>query len=95
MTISERIAANARWLCQRQGKNIGDMEAAVGVSTGYLSRVKRAKGSVMLRIDVCYALAEYLSVSMDDLVNPKLARQERIAELKAELAELEQEEKDG
>jgi len=89
MTISERIAANARWLCQRQGKNIGDMEAAVGVSTGYLSRIK---GKETLRIDVGYALANYLGVSMDDLVNPKLARQERIAELKAELAELEQEE---
>jgi len=92
VTISERIAANARWLCQRQGKNIGDMEAAVGVSTGYLSRVK---GSVMLRIDVGYELANYLGVSMDDLVNPKLARQERVAELKAELAELEQEDSNG
>ena len=92
MTISERIASNARWLCQRQGKNIGDMEAAVGVSTGYLSRIK---GKETLRIDTGYALATYLGVSMDDLVNPKLARQERIAELKAELAELEQEEEDG
>ena len=85
MTISERIAANARWLCQHQGKNIGEMEAAVGVSTGYLSRVK---GKVMLRIDVGYALAEYLGVSMDDLVAPSLAKRARIAELETELAEL-------
>lgn len=85
MTISERIADNARWLCQHQGKNIGEMEAAVGISTGYLSRVK---GKVMLRIDIGYALAEYLGVSMDDLVAPSLAKRARIAELETELAEL-------
>jgi len=88
MTISERIAANARFLCRSQGKKIGEMEAAVGVSTGYLSRVK---GKVMLRIDIGYALAEYLGVSMDDLVAPSLAKRVRIMELETELAELRRE----
>lgn len=92
MTISERIAANARFLCRYQKKSIGDMEATVGVSTGYLSRVK---GKAMLPVDVGYALAEYLGVSMDNLVSPALAKQTRIAELEAELAELRKEENNG
>ena len=92
MTISERISSNARFLCQYQGKRIADMEAAVGVSPGYLSRVK---GSVMLRIDTGYALAEWLGVSLDNLVSNALAKQARIAELEAELAELRKDEENG
>ena len=92
MTISERISRNARYICHYQGKNVGDMEKAVGVSAGYLSRVK---GKAMLPIDTGYAFAAYLGVSMDELGSvdvPALAKQARIAELKAELAELEGEE---
>lgn len=89
MTISERVASNARLLCKYQGKDIGEMEKAVGVSTGYLSRVK---GRVMLRIDTSYALAEYLGTNINDLVSNSAIRRVRIEELKAELAELEKEE---
>lgn len=89
MTISERIAINARYLCKQQGKSITDMEAAVGISPGYLSRVK---GKAVMRIDVGYALAGWLDVSMDELIDPMLTRRLRIAELKKELAELEAEE---
>lgn len=92
MTISERIANNARFLCRSQGRNIGDMEKAVGISTGYLSRIK---GKEMLRIDVGYALADYLGVNMDDLIKPNLAREARIAKLKAELDDLEKEGNNG
>lgn len=92
MTISERVAANARFLCQYQGKRIADMEAAVGVSTGYLSRIK---GKAMLRVDVSYALAEYLGVSLCDLIKTSIAKEARIAELEAELAELRKETSDG
>lgn len=92
MTVSERIAANARFLCRSQGKKISEMEAAVGVSTGYLSRIK---GKETLRVDVSYALAEYLGVSLSDLIKPNLAKEARIAKLKAELDELEKEEEDA
>lgn len=92
MTIAERIAANARFLCKYQKKNIGDMEETVGVSTGYLSRVK---GKATLTVDVGYALAEFLGVSMDNLISPALAKQARIAELEAELNELRKEDDNG
>lgn len=88
MTISERIAINARYLCKQQGKEIGEMEAAVGISAGYLSRIK---GKKYMGIDTGYALADWLGVSMDELVDPQMTKKQRIAELKAELAELESE----
>lgn len=92
MTISERIANNARFLCRTQGRRINDMEKAVGVSTGYLSRIK---GKETLRIDTGYALADYLGVNMDDLIKTNLAREARIAKLKAELDDLEKEDSNG
>ena len=85
MTISERVASNARMLCKYKGKNIGDMEAAAGISTGLLSR---CKGRAKLPVDVCYALAEYLGVTVDQLISNELIRNARITELKAELARL-------
>jgi len=86
MTISERISINARYLCKQQGKEVGEMEAAVGISAGYLSRIK---GKKSMGIDAGYALAGWLGVSMDELADPQMTKKQRIAELKAELAELE------
>ena len=89
MTVSERIARNARFICRYQGKNVGEMEKAVCVSAGYLSRIR---GRSKLSIDTACSIAEYLGTSLDELISvniPALAKQARIAELKAELAELE------
>lgn len=56
---------NARYFAKSRG-TIGDMERAVGVSPGYLSRdLKSLNMTVVLRI------AKYLDMSVDELLNPK------------------------
>ncbi len=91
MSISERIATNAKLYCKAMHRNIGDLERDIGVSIGYLSRIK---GKAMLPIDKGYAIANWLGVAMDDLVTGKLIKRQRIAELEEELAILKKEVED-
>lgn len=88
MTISEIIAKNARAICRRRKIPIHELEQKIGVSQGYLSRIK---GKSTLSIDAGYAIADQLGVSMEYLMSEDIARKLRIAELKKELALLEQE----
>ena len=92
MTTTERIVSNVKYLCKKNNISIGWVEKEVGVSAGYLSRMK---GRKMLPIDSAYKIAEVLGIEMQDLISPSLAKQARIAELEAELAELKQEATDG
>lgn len=82
MTISERIAGNAKYICKRDGVRLADLEAAIGVSTGYLSRIK---GRRMLPIEIGYAIATYLNVEMDELVSTDLKLRDEIAAARARL----------
>lgn len=89
MTISERIARNARVLCKERKIPISDLENQIGVSPGYLSRIT---GKRMLSIDLGNKIADFLAMGMEELIRydpVRIAREKRIAELKAELAELE------
>lgn len=76
---------NAKYFAKSKG-TIGDMERAVGVSPGYLSRdLKSLNMSVVLKI------AKYLDMSVDELLNPK-SRFE--AEAKRVIKELETKEQE-
>lgn len=62
------IYLNVKLLAFKKGMNLGDVEAAVGVSTGYLSRGQknRTKG---ISVSTLIGLAEVLNVSVEDLLN--------------------------
>ncbi len=76
---------NARYFAKFRG-TIGDMERAVGVSPGYLSRdLKSLNMTVVLRI------AKYLDMSVDELLNPKSRFDAEAKRVTKELEEKEQE----
>jgi len=76
---------NARYFAKSRG-TIGDMERAVGVSPGYLSRdLKSLNMTVVLRI------AKYLDMSVDELLNPKSRFDAEAKRVTKELEEKEQE----
>lgn len=84
MKTSEIVATNARFLCKCENKTIVELETAVGVTRGYLSRV--SKGSrKSLSIDVCCKIAEYLNVNLDSLIDSSLIPKFRITTLRSEL----------
>ena len=86
MTISERIAVNAKVYCGLIGKRISDLEKGIGVSVGYLSRVK---GKAMMPIDKGYAIARWFGVSLDDLITGEAIKNCRLEKLYAEIARIE------
>lgn len=76
---------NARYFAKSRG-TIGDMERAVGVSPGYLSRdLKSLNMIVVLRI------AKYLDMSVDELLNPKSRFEAEARRVTKKLEEKEQE----
>lgn len=76
---------NARYFAKSRG-TIGDMERAVGVSPGYLSRdLKSLNMIVVLRI------AKYLDMSVDELLNPKSRFEAEAKRVTKKLEEKEQE----
>ena len=62
----ERLMANITALIQQKGMNIGDVEAAVGSSKGYISRL--LKNESIPSSDFTWKLAKVLGVSTDMLI---------------------------
>lgn len=62
----QRLMANITALIQQRGMNIGDVEAAVGTSKGYISRL--LKNESVPSADFVWKLAKVLGVSTDMLV---------------------------
>lgn len=64
-SISEIVCFNAKYLMQKKGLLVGDVEKQIGKAVGYFSR-NRISNSEMT-IDTVYRLAKILDVSVDDL----------------------------
>lgn len=95
MTVSERIARNVKAMCRYRKLNISDVEKQCGVARGYFSVVVKRQHT--MQIDIVCAAAAALDMTVDELIRldpQKAERERRIAELKAELVELEGESKE-
>lgn len=86
MTISEIAYRNIKHLCKKQGVKIGQLEIAIGKSAGYLSR-----SYCCMSLDDAVIIANFLDVTLDDLVDSKLSRKEEIAVRRAEIEALQEE----
>lgn len=62
-----RFFLNLSILVKEKGKKLGELEKDAGVSTGYLSRVRK-EGSNNPSLEVVVALASLLGVSVDKLI---------------------------
>lgn len=91
MTISERIARNAKYLCRKQGKKLSDLETNIGVSQGYLSRVR---GRSTMSIDKSAAIAKWFGVDLEKMIYFDMQKEDRILRLEAELKALKEEVRD-
>lgn len=90
MSISDKIAINATTFCKLKGLPIYDLEKAVDVSRGYISRIR--KNQYKMTVETAYAIAKFLDVSIEDLFTGKSIKEYRIAELKAEIERIRSEE---
>lgn len=66
MNINQLAASNIKWLAKKQGKKLGDIEAAIGVTPGYFSR-KISGNTISIPLELAYKASKILSVSMDEI----------------------------
>ena len=64
-----RCLANIYYLAKERNEKIGDLEAAAGVSAGYFSRLKNEESKGSPAIEVLFAVADKLKVTVDALIN--------------------------
>lgn len=69
MFNKERFLDNAFSLAKAKGIKINDVESAIGVSAGYLSKLRYDESRKNINADMMFAIAEYFSVSVDYLNN--------------------------
>ena len=90
----ERFVRNICYLAKRNG-GVGAAEEYAGKSRGYLSRLQAQQSYSALTLTTAIALAEFVGESVEDLYtrDDYLTREidERIEELQAKIAELEDE----
>ena len=62
------VFRNIHYLLNKQGKNIGDFEASVELSKGYISKMQKSKKSTMT-LEKAKVIADNLSISLDILTS--------------------------
>ena len=69
----QKLMDNIYALIQEQGIKIGELENALGVSTGYISRLNKNPDST-INIELAWKIAKYFGVSVDVLVEGDMSR---------------------
>ncbi len=65
----QQLIENISHLIQQQKLKVGDVEQAIGTSTGYLSRLSKAGNESIPAADVVWKLARHFGVSTDALIS--------------------------
>lgn len=65
----QRLVENIGNLIQQKGMKVGEVEQAIGISTGYLSRLSKAGNESIPATDVTWKLARHFGVSTDSLIS--------------------------
>lgn len=80
------IYENIRYLAKENGIRMSDVERAVGVSTGYFSRLKAREKSIPIGylLTVCFLF----NVPLEYLCTVNIVKQAKITKLTAELERL-------
>lgn len=60
--------SNIYYIAKQKGIRIGDIEAAAGVSTGYISRLNKEDNKAVPGVDFLVSVAEMLEVSLESIL---------------------------
>ena len=69
----ERWLGNLKFLMDKEKVKIGTIEEAVGVSLGYLARIKRGENATNPSIEFVAESAKILNTSIDDIIDKDLS----------------------
>lgn len=65
----QQLVENINTLIQQKNMKVGEVEQAIGISTGYISRLSKAGNESIPATDVVWKLARHLGVSTDALIS--------------------------
>ncbi len=65
----QQLIENVNNLIQQKNLKVGDIENAIGISAGYISRLSKEGSKSIPATDVVWKLAHYLGVSTDALIS--------------------------
>ena len=86
---NQLLVKNIRFLCKTNGLKVGDLEKQVGVHVGYFARLYNDITNISATN--LYKVSKIFDISMNDLIERNLYKEQRIKKLKKELEELENE----
>lgn len=67
------LVNNIAYLAKKHSMRIGDVENAVGVSAGYISRTVKDKTKKKLSVDIVWKIAKLFEVDLEDLLESDLS----------------------
>lgn len=70
------LISNITYLTKKNSMRIGDLETALGLSAGYISRTAKADTKKKMSIDVVWKIAQLFEVGIKDLVSKDLSMPE-------------------
>ncbi len=66
------LIKNIGFLLRKNGLRLGDLENALGISTGYISRTSKPGSGKKMSIDIAWKIARLFNVSLQDLLEKDL-----------------------
>lgn len=82
--MCEAFVENAIYILKDKRK-LGDVERSIGLTTGYLSRCKKARN---ISLKTALELSDIIGMSIEELCKPNLVNDMKIAEIDAEIQRL-------
>lgn len=68
----ERLVSNLAYLIQEKKVKLSEVESAIGISAGYLSKMMKKGAEANPSIELVWKLSQYFDVSMERLLNTNL-----------------------
>lgn len=85
--LNQNLLENLHFLCSRFQIKLGDIERMIGVSPGYVSRLSKSNHK-SLPYHQLRRISQRLGVSVEDLMERDIGKEEKIKHLSKELEEL-------
>lgn len=70
---NSRLISNVNYLAKKNGMRFGDLESALGLSAGYISRTAKADSKKRMSIDVAWKIAKLFEVELSSLIGRDLS----------------------
>lgn len=69
---NSKLASNIAYLCKSAGLRISDLETALGISAGYISRTMKQTSKEKMSIDLVWKISKLFGRKLEDMITKEL-----------------------